>query len=66
MEIKDDNGRKFECDADIARVLEEYFKGIFSTSSPSSIEEVASLVSGRVTATHRAILDAPFSRDEVE
>ncbi|XP_057432396.1 uncharacterized protein LOC130725161 [Lotus japonicus] len=64
--IHDDQGRKFVRAADIARVLKGYFQNIFSTSDPVGIEDVASLVDGRVTDAHRRVLSLQFSRDEVE
>lgn len=65
-EIKDDDGRTWVDDADIGRVLTGYFKDLFSTSGPTEIEEATSLVAGRLTQGHLAILNAPFTREEVE
>ncbi|XP_057425675.1 uncharacterized protein LOC130719041 [Lotus japonicus] len=65
-EIKDDQGRSFEKNVDIARVLQKYFEDIFTSSNPSGVDEVATLVGGRVTEAHRRILSTPFTRDEVE
>lgn len=51
---------------DIAHVLTYYFKGIFTTFGPSGIDTVLSLVAGRVTDRHRALLTEPFTCKDVE
>lgn len=64
--LKDDNGREVEDDADIARVLGDYFGGLFTSSNPEGIEETTNLVAGRVSETHLTVLGEPFTREEVE
>ncbi|XP_057444610.1 uncharacterized protein LOC130736850 [Lotus japonicus] len=65
-QLRDDRGRKFEEDKDISRVLMDYFTNLFATSHPSGVEEVTSLVAGRLSTAHLTILSEPFSKEEVE
>lgn len=65
-ELMDDDGRKWSDSINIARVLTDYFTGLFSTSNPTDIETATSLVANRLTEGHLAILNSPFSREEVE
>ncbi|XP_057432685.1 uncharacterized protein LOC130725478 [Lotus japonicus] len=64
--LKDDRGRKVEEDPDIARVLGDYFAGLFTSSNPEGIEETTDLVVGRDSQSHLAVLGEPFTREEVE
>lgn len=64
-EIKNDTRRKYEKEVDIARVLTEYFTGNFTSSGPTRVDVVASLVAGRVTKSHLNVLSALVSREEV-
>ncbi|XP_057426337.1 uncharacterized protein LOC130719745 [Lotus japonicus] len=45
--ITDSGGREVEDDAQISQVLREYFESLFTSSNPSGIEEVTSLVAVR-------------------
>lgn len=49
----------------IASIAIEYFKELFSTSSPTRIEEVADLVSGRVTQETNNQLTKEFQKEEI-
>ncbi|XP_057428231.1 uncharacterized protein LOC130721452 [Lotus japonicus] len=64
--ITDRGGREVEDDAQISQVLREYFESLFTSSNPSGIEEVTSLVAGRVTQSHLVTLGDPFTKEEVE
>lgn len=64
--IKDDGGHEFEDDVDISRVLSDYFKVLFTSSSPSGIDEATNLVVGRVSQQHLIVLNDPFTREEIE
>lgn len=65
-ELETADGRKVEEDKDLYEVLAYYFIPLFSSTGPTEIEEVTSLVAGRITAQHEQILSKPFSREEVE
>lgn len=53
-------------DVNISRVLVDYCLRLFSTSNPSRTEAATSLVENRLTVGHLAILNAPFTRYDVE
>ncbi|XP_057451835.1 uncharacterized protein LOC130743612 [Lotus japonicus] len=53
-------------DKDIYRVLADYFMELFSSSAPTNIPAVTSLVAGRVTPHHLQLLAEPFTREDVE
>ncbi|XP_057422210.1 uncharacterized protein LOC130716023 [Lotus japonicus] len=65
-EIVDDRGTKYAREVDIARVLTDYFEDLFTSSNPTGIEEVASLVGNRVTDAHRSVLLDPFTKEDIE
>ncbi|XP_057425625.1 uncharacterized protein LOC130718990 [Lotus japonicus] len=65
-EIADDRGTRWIDDPNISRVLTEYFVELFTTSSPSEIEEATGLVAGRVSPAMANYLLAPFTREDVE
>ncbi|XP_057444702.1 uncharacterized protein LOC130736943 [Lotus japonicus] len=65
-ELVDDDGRKWTDINNIARVLTDYFSQLFSTSNPTEIEGATSLVANRITEGHLAVLNSPFTREEVE
>ncbi|XP_057452310.1 uncharacterized protein LOC130744137 [Lotus japonicus] len=64
--IKDDKGREFVDDPNIARVLVAYFSELFTSSSPSGVQEATSLVANRVSQAHLEVLADPFTKEEVE
>ncbi|XP_057444455.1 uncharacterized protein LOC130736669 [Lotus japonicus] len=65
-ELKDERGRTMVEDKDIYRVLADYFMELFSSSAPTNIPAVTSLVAGRVTPHHLQLLAEPFTREDVE
>ncbi|XP_057424692.1 uncharacterized protein LOC130718190 [Lotus japonicus] len=64
--LKDDRGREVEEDPHIARVLGDYFAGLFTSSNPEGVEETTDLVAERVSQSHLTVLGEPFTREEVE
>lgn len=64
--IYDDQGHKFEEEEDIANVLRVYFQQLFASSHPTGIADITTLVSNRVSPGNLAILESPFTSDEVE
>ncbi|XP_057438408.1 uncharacterized protein LOC130730413 [Lotus japonicus] len=65
-ELFDDGGRKWVDDRNIARVLIDYFATLFSSSNPTDIETATSFVAGRISEGHLAILNDPFTQEELE
>ena len=49
----------------IASIATEYFKELFSTSSPTRMEEVADLVPGKVTQEMNKQLTKEFQKEEI-
>ncbi|XP_057444580.1 uncharacterized protein LOC130736815 [Lotus japonicus] len=65
--IEDDRGNRFVEDEDIAEVINAYFGNLFTTSTPPSLDtDPASLVQGRITESHKLILNSPYISLEVE
>src|ERR1044072_6397447 len=65
-EITDDAGNKFVEDEEIAEVLKDYFSNLFTSSSPTGIEDKTALVAGRITPAFHNYLATTFRREEVE
>ena len=61
----DKDGKWCEDVGGIASIATEYFKELFSTSSPSRIEEVANLVPRSVTPKMNEQLTKEFQREEI-
>ncbi|XP_057458358.1 uncharacterized protein LOC130749083 [Lotus japonicus] len=64
--IKDDGGREFVDDPNIGRVLGDYFSGLFTSSSPSGVQEAIALVGNKISAVHLEVLLEPFTKQDVE
>jgi hypothetical protein len=63
--IHDDHREKFDDEEDIARVFNDFFQDLFSTSHPERISEAMEVVKDRLSDAMRNILEADFAEDEV-
>lgn len=63
--IMDEHGERFKEDEDIAQVFTNYFMDLFKSSEPDQIEEVVSVVQGRVSPIMRDSLHREFTQEEV-
>ena len=61
----DDHREKFDDEEDIARVFNNFFQDLFSTSHPERITEVVQMVKDRLLDAMRNILEAEFTENEV-
>ena len=63
--ICDDHREKFDDEEDIAKVFNNFFQDLFSTSHPERITEVVQMVKDRLSDAMRNILEAEFTENEV-
>lgn len=64
--IFDNHGISHRKDETIAKVAEEYFQGMFSTSNPISMEEIFDDVQKKVTNDMNAMLIRPVTYHEIK
>ncbi|KAK7275182.1 hypothetical protein RIF29_16291 [Crotalaria pallida] len=64
--IMDDMGVVLDDEDNIAHHMGSYFQQLFQTSNPYGIEKVTELLKGRIDESQKALLDMPFTSDEME
>lgn len=65
-EISDNQGNHFNSDDDIARIFEDHFMSLFSTSNPTDLDPVLSGVHRVVSDDMNAAFTKEFTADKVE
>ena len=63
--IQDDNRTWFHEETDIAKVITNYFVGLFSSDGLVRTDEVVQVARGRITEEFRQILEVQFTKEEV-
>lgn len=66
MGPKDPNGVRCVGDENVARMLEDYYSKLFTTSNPSNFDEVTQHMGRIVTKEMNKDLIGDFNREEVE
>jgi len=58
-------GKKFDDEEDIARVFNNFFQDLFSTSHPERITKVVQVVKDRLSDAMRNIMEDEFTENDV-